>query len=348
MTMRRLLTSLTLASCIAVSLAAGAATAAEPVKIKFTLDWKLQGLHAWFYWAKAKGYFAAENLDVTIDQGEGSAATVTRVMSGAYDAGFGDVNAIIQNAATRPTEAPVMVYMIYNKAPFALLAKADGPIKGLKNLEGSKLGAPAGGASVKLLPLLAKQNGVDYNRINITQVSPSLQEQMLLQGQVDSVAVFSATSYLNLASLKLDPDKDFRWMFYSDFGLDLYSNGVMVSPKLAKAHPEAIKGLLRAINRSLKETVENPDAAIDLLAAEEPLIKKDIEKRRLLYVYKTLIDTPETRDLGIGDVSDTKLTSSIATIATSFELLRTPVSDEIFDRSFLPAKADRIPPTIAP
>ena len=66
------------------------------------MDWKLQGIHAWFYWAQEKGYFAAEKLDVTIDQGEGSAASVTRVMSGAYDAGFGDANAVIQNAATKP------------------------------------------------------------------------------------------------------------------------------------------------------------------------------------------------------------------------------------------------------
>ena len=169
---------------------------------------------------------------------------------------------------------------------------------------------------------------------------------MLLQGQADSVAVFTATGYMNLVALKLDPDKDFRWMSYSDLGLELYSNGIMVSPKLAREDPEAVKGLLRAINRSLRETVENPDAA-DLLATEEPLIKNDIERRRLLYVYKTLIDTPETRELGIGDVSDIRLKSAIATIATSFELPRVPNPGDIFDHAFLPAKAERIPPEIA-
>jgi NitT/TauT family transport system substrate-binding protein len=82
------------------------------------------------------------------------------------------------------------------------------------------------------------------------------------------------------------------------------------------------------------------------LAQTEPLLNKDIEKRRLIYVYKTLIDTPEARSLGIGDASDDRLTSAIATIAESYNLARVPKAGEIFDRSFLPPKAERMPVTL--
>lgn len=335
------------ALAIGAGLGAGLMMAALPVaaqdtKIKFTLDWKIQGPHAWYYWAQDKGYFKAEKLDVTVDQGEGSSATVTRIMSGSYQAGAGDINAIIQNAASKPGEAPVMVYMLYSRAPFALITKADSAIKSLKDVEGKTLGSPAGGAALKVFTALAKKNGIDEKKVTWLNMAPNLQEQMLLQGQVQASAVFSITSYMNLVSQRIDPDKDMRWFYYADYGLDLYSNGVMVSQQMIKERPQAVAGLVRAINRAIKECVAQIDPCIDNLTKHEPLINKDIEKRRLVYTLKNIMLTPEAAEIGMGDVKDDRLARSVVLLNESYGMPRNPAPAEVFNRSFLPQKADRM------
>jgi NitT/TauT family transport system substrate-binding protein len=337
---RRTITAALMAG--AMSLGLGSAALAQDVtKIRFTLDWKFQAMHSWYYLAIDKGYFAAEKLDVTVDQGEGSAATVTRIMSGAYDAGFGDINAIIQNAATKPADAPVMVYMIYNQPPFGIVMKANSPIRTPKDLEGKKLGGPAGSATTRLFPVFAKINGIDASKVEMLSMAPNLQEQMLVQDQVHGSLIFTATSYMNLVGMKLDPDKDFRWMNYGDFGVDIYSNGVMVSPKLVKDNPTAVRGLVKAVNRALMDAIANPDAAIDALMKREPLLNRDVEKRRMQFAFKNLMLTKEAAEIGFGDIKDDRMTKAIGFVAEAYGLTTLPTSGQVFNRTFLPPVADR-------
>src|SRR5882672_11034791 len=64
---------------------AGAADA-----VSFRLDWTLSGYHLPFYWAKEKGYYTAENLDVDIKEGAGSGKTVALLAGQQDDIGLAD------------------------------------------------------------------------------------------------------------------------------------------------------------------------------------------------------------------------------------------------------------------
>src|SRR5258708_12883275 len=105
-----------------------------------------------FFLAQDRGYFKQEGLDVTFDQGNGSGAAVPQVANGAYDMGFGDINALIELAAKKPDEAPVGVYMIYNRPPFTVVVKADSPIKTAADFPGRKIGGPANDRPLNLFP----------------------------------------------------------------------------------------------------------------------------------------------------------------------------------------------------
>jgi len=63
--------------------------------------------------------------------------------------------------------------------------------------------------------------------------------------------------------------------------------------------------------------------------------------------YKTLMDTSETRRIGIGDVDDARMAASAVTIKDAFDLPKVPTADAVFSRAFLPPKAERMPVVLA-
>ncbi len=330
-----------LASIFAILLSVQLPEASAQTKIKMILNWKYQGPQAWFFIAQDKGYFKAEGLDVEIDQGEGSAASIIKVASGAYNVGFGDINALIDLASKKPAEAPIAVYMMYNTPPFTIVVKKDSPIKSPKDLEGRTIGAPANDGALKLFPAFAKAAKIDPAKVNITNMTANLREQMLMRGQVDAVFGYINTVWFSARLIGIDPEKDLRFINYADHGLDLYSNAIVVSKQLAKDNPAAVKGLLKAINRAIHDTLANPDAAIDTVMKRESLGKRDVEKERLLATLKEEMSSAVITTIGLGDVLDSRLDRTIQVVVEANALARKPARDEVFSRAFLPPRADR-------
>ena len=328
-----------LAAALGLS-ASFATTASAETSLKMVLNWKYQGPQGWFFLADDRGYFKAAGLNVTLDQGNGSGAPIPLVASGTYDVGFGDINALIEFAAKKPDEAPIAVYVMYNRPPFTIAVRADSSIKTPKDFEGKTLGGAAGDGALKLFPAFCKIAKIDCTKVNVTNMQPNLREQMLMQGQVDGVFGYVNTIRFSAKLMGVDPDKQIRFINYGDYGMDLYSNAIIVSKKLAKENPAAVRGLLAAINHGLEDALKDPDAAVAAVAKREPLIKVAVERERFDATLRDEMNHPEIAKIGVGNVDLVRLAKSIDILVDADSLPRKPSVAEIFTPDFLPPVAD--------
>lgn len=327
------------ATLAAATLAALPARAQE-TPIKFQLDWRFEGPSALFLVPAAKGHFAAEKLNVTIDAGNGSGAAVTRVASGNYDMGFADLAALMEFHANNPAapNKPVAVMMVYNNTPAAVLALKKSGIKTPADLTGKKLGAPVFDAGRKTWPIFAKTNQI--GNVNWIAMDPPLRETMLVRGDVDAITGFSFTSILNLEARGVKPE-DIVVLPYPQYGVKLYGNAIIAGEEFIKKNPEAVKAFLRAFTKGMKDVVADPKAAVATIKARDGIINTELELRRLKLALDASVLTPDAKAEGFGNVVPGRLSLMASQVSDAYATKERVKADAVWNGSLLPAAADR-------
>jgi NitT/TauT family transport system substrate-binding protein len=313
--------------------------AAQTTPIKFQLDWRFEGPAALFLTPAAKGYFKDAKLDVTIDAGNGSGGAVTRVASGSYDMGFADLAALMEFHANNPDapNKPVAVMMVYNNTPASVMALKKSGIRKPADLSGKKLGAPVFDAGRRAFPIFAKANNV--TNVAWTAMDPPLRETMLARGDLDAITGFTFTSLLNLEARGVKAD-DVVVLQYPDYGVKLYGNVIIVSPKLIRENPQAIKAFLGAFAKGVKDVLANPAAAIADVKARDGIINTELETRRLKLCLDTVVNSADARAEGFGQVNPGRLSLMASQVSDAFNTKTRVNPDAIWNASFLPSKAE--------
>ncbi len=319
---------------------ASALPAAAQTPLKFTLDWVFQGPTSPFLVALDKGYYKAEGLDVTMDPGQGSAGAVQRVATGAYDIGFADVNSLIEYNVKNPGKEVLCVFMAYDFPPFGVHALKKSGITKPADLAGKKLGSPVFDASFRLFPAFAKKVGLDASTVQSVNLTPQLREQSLVQGTVDFISGHYFSSILDLKARGVKPE-DIVSFNYSDYKMDVYGNGIVISPALA-AKPEIVTGFLRATAKAWKEVAANPAIGIAAARKRDPLIDEKLEAERLDMSLKMNVLTPFVKENGMGGVEPARFARSVKDVSEAFGLPSAPEPDKVFTGKFLPPKAERM------
>ncbi|MFG1320139.1 ABC transporter substrate-binding protein [Xanthobacter autotrophicus] len=316
------------------------APAVAETDVKFALDWKFEGPSAPYFVALDKGYYKAEGLNVTIDSGPGSVAGIARVAAGTYPIGFFDINSLMKFRDQNPDKAVKAVLMVYDEPPFSIVTLKKTGIAKPKDLEGKTLGAPAPDGAFAQWKAFVKENGIDADKVKIENVGFPVREPMLAAGQVDAITGFSFSSFFNLRQ-KGVPADDIVVLLMSKYGLVLYGNAIMVNPDYAKAHPEVVKGFVRATIKGIIETARDPKAAIASVMKRNETADEAIELARLEMALRDNIVTAWVKANGVGDVDPARLAKSIDQVAITYDFKAKPTASDIFTGEYLPPVADR-------
>ncbi|WP_029558099.1 ABC transporter substrate-binding protein [Xanthobacter sp. 91] len=317
-----------------------AAPALAETDVKFALDWKFEGPSAPYFVALDKGYYKAEGLNVTIDSGPGSVAGIARVAAGTYPIGFFDINSLMKFRDQNPDKKVTAVQMVYDEPPFAIVSLKKTGITKPKDLEGKILGAPAPDGAFAQWKAFVKENGIDAEKVKIENIGFPVREPMLADGKVDAITGFSFSSFFNLRQ-KGVPADDIAVMLMSKHGLVLYGNAIMVNPDFAKAHPEVVKGFVKATIKGIIDTAKDPKSAIKSVMKRNETADEAIELARLEMALKDNIVTDWVKANGTGDVDPARLAKSIDQVGVTYEFKAKPTAADIFTSEFLPPASER-------
>jgi NitT/TauT family transport system substrate-binding protein len=316
----------------ALSATGGRAFAQARRPVKFLFDVLPNPKHALFYPAVKQGFFAAQGLEVTIESSKGSADVIQNVASGGAAFGFADASAVV---LSRTRDLPVtLVAMVHYKTLMSIITRATSGISRPADLVGKKIASTSGDAVRTVLPALARLNGLDADKVNFITVNQPAKASMLLAGQVDGVCDYVSALPVYREAAKA-VNLELNALEYANYGLDIYSNGIVVRDDLLRSDPALVKAFVRAIAEGLDFASAQRVEAAKIFREFQPQYSEAVTREGLDIAADHLL-VPEVYAGGIGSMSADKMERTIKTTVEAYGLSNSPAAATVYTNDMLP------------
>jgi len=285
-------------AAVLVVLAASSVVACADEAVSLRLNWYFGGLHVPFYYGKEKGLYKAEGIDLTINEGRGSANTVQVVAAGSDTFGLADSSSVIATAAKGAEVKSVM--SLLNSTGFSVVSLASAGIKTPKDLEGKKLAVSPGDPLGQLFRALAASNNLDMSKISFVQVDPAAKVVAVLEKRVDAL-LGGADDQFFLIKYKGETPAVLR---YADHGANIVGMTILTRESTIRDKADLVRRFVRATARSWEEAKKDPEAAVDATMKVKPDLNRASQLDQLK-VDLELMDSPNSKGrVGWGDQRD--------------------------------------------
>jgi NitT/TauT family transport system substrate-binding protein len=281
-----------------VALAVSSATAIAADAVSFRLNWYLGGLHAPFYYGKERGFYAAEGIDLTINEGRGSVATVQGVAAGADTFGLADSSSVILTASKGADIKSVM--SVLNSTGYSVVSLAETGIKTPKDLEGKRLAVTPGDPLGQLFLALAARNKLDMSKITLVQVDPAAKVVSVLEKRADGLLGGADDQYFLIKQRGIQPAA----LRYADYGANIVGMTIVTKTDLIKSNPDLVRRFVRATVKSWEEAKKNPGAAVDAALKVKPDLNRQSQLEQLMVDIELLDSANSKGRIGWGAQAD--------------------------------------------
>jgi NitT/TauT family transport system substrate-binding protein len=321
------------AAAAAALSATGRSVFAESGKpVKFLFDVLPNPKHALFYPAVKQGFFAAQGLDVTIESSKGSADAIQNVASGGAPFGFADAGAVV---LARTRDLPVtLVGMVHYKTLMSIITLTTSGVSKPADLVGKKIASTSGDAVRTALPAFARLNGFDADKVNFITVNQPAKASMLLAGQVDGVCDYVSALPVYREAAKA-ANLELNALEYGNYGLDIYSNGIVVRDDLLRSDPALVKAFVRAIVQGLDFASARRAETVKIFREFQPQYSEAVTREGLDIAADHLL-VPEVYAGGIGSMSADKMERTIKTTVEAYGLSNSPAASAVYTNDMLP------------
>jgi NitT/TauT family transport system substrate-binding protein len=281
---------------LALSLCCGMGWAQD--KVSFRMNWYLGGLHVPFYYGKDRGFYAAEGIDVTLNEGRGSANTVQVVAAGSDTFGLADSSSVILTASKGADVRSVM--SLLNSTGFAVISLASTGIRTPKDLEGKRLAVSPGDPLGQLFQAVAAVNKLDMSKITLVQVDPAAKVVSVLERRADALLGGADDQYFLIKQRGIEPAA----LRFADVGANIVGMTVLTKGDLIKTKPDLVRRFVRASTRSWEEAKKNPGAAVDVALKVKPDLNRQSTLDQLMVDIELLDSQHSKGRIGWGAQAD--------------------------------------------
>lgn len=303
--------------------------AAPADKVTVQLSWFHGVEYAGFYTAIEKGYYADENIEVTLNAGGPEINPLDEVNNGNAQFGIGQGDSLI--LAKTNGQNFVSVAAIFKNNPLAITSLSSDNIQKPEDLVGKTVGAYSldltSYSDVSLLAFMSR-TGLEKDTMNYALIQDFQGANEIKAGNMDAMTGMFATDQQVMAQQAGDT---LNFIYYKDYGVDVYINTIFVKEELTQSNPDLITRFLRATFKGYQYAIENPEEVAALAVKYDETLDLTYQQE----VMKAQIPFLDTGDGSLGSMNE-NVWETTQDILIEFDLISKPIDlNTVYTNKFI-------------